>query len=63
MSDLVDSAPQRFIGSGESFASVGLDVSGIAFGHPLRLRWWLAFVAAVGLGSSTGPCPIPTRCS
>ncbi len=49
MSDLVDSAPQRFIGSGESFASVGLDVSGIAFGHPLRLRWWLAFVAAVGL--------------
>jgi Ni/Fe-hydrogenase subunit HybB-like protein len=49
MANVADAAPERFIGASESFASVGLDVAGIAFGHPLRLRWWLAFAAAVGL--------------
>jgi Ni/Fe-hydrogenase subunit HybB-like protein len=49
MSDLVDTGPRRFIGPAESVASVGLDVSGIAFGHPLGMRWWLAFAAAMGL--------------
>ena len=48
MTDTVE-APRRFIGPSESFSSVGLDVSGIAFGHPLRLRWWLAFLGALGL--------------
>ncbi len=49
MANIADAAPERFIGASESFASVGLDVAGIAFGHPLRLRWWLAFAAAMGL--------------
>ena len=48
MTDVIE-APRRFIGPSESFSSVGLDVSGIAFGHPLRLRWWLAFLGAMGL--------------
>ena len=49
MTDVADPAQGRFLAPSESFASVGLDVSGIAFGHPLRLRWWLAFAGAVGL--------------
>ncbi len=49
MTDLADTPLRRFVGPDESFASVGLEVSGIAFGHPLRLRWWLAFAAAMGL--------------
>ena len=49
MSDVAAAKPSGFIGPAESVASVGLDVSGIAFGHPLGLRWWLAFAAALGL--------------
>lgn len=48
MTDVVE-PPRHFIGPAESFSSVGLDVAGIAFGHPLRLRWWLAFLGALGL--------------
>ncbi len=49
MSDLAETPRRRFIAPSESFSSVGLDVAGIAFGHPLRLRWWLALAAAMGL--------------
>ena len=49
MSDVAAAKPSGFIGPAESVASVGLDISGIAFGHPLGLRWWLAFAAALGL--------------
>ena len=46
-SDFARDAP--FIGPGETFGTVGRRVAGIAFDHPLRLRWWLALVASLGL--------------
>ena len=38
-----------FIAPGETYDSVGRDVASIAFDHPLGLRWWVAFAAAMGL--------------
>ena len=32
-----------------TYDSVGREVASIAFDHPLGLRWWIAFGAAVGL--------------
>ena len=49
MTDILRQPARRFVGPEESVASVGFDVAGIAFGHPLGLRWWLAFAAALGL--------------
>lgn len=34
--------------AGESYASVGRRVADVAFDHPLRWRWWLAFAVALG---------------
>ena len=48
-SDIAGSRLPGFIAPGENFASVGREVSTIAFSHPLRLRWWLAFLASLGL--------------
>lgn len=31
------------------FARIGRTIAGIAFDHPLRLRWWIAFATALGL--------------
>ncbi len=38
-----------FIAPGETYDTVGRDVASIAFDHPLGRRWWIAFVAAMGL--------------
>ena len=37
------------IAPGQSWESVGRDVSGLAFDHRIGLRWWLAFAGALGL--------------
>ncbi|MBE7200311.1 MAG: hypothetical protein INR70_21240, partial [Parafilimonas terrae] len=41
--------PTGFAPASQSFTSVGRDVGDIAFEHPLRLRWWIAFAASLGL--------------
>ncbi len=38
-----------FIAPGQTFDSIGGEIAGIAFSHPMRRRWWLAFAAAGGL--------------
>ena len=38
-----------FIGRGQTFASIDDEFAGIAFGHPTRRRWWIAFAGALGL--------------
>ncbi len=35
-------------------ARVGQTIADVAFGHPLRWRWWLAFVGALGLTGLLG---------
>ena len=38
-----------YIGPNETYDTVGDEVTGIAFDHPLGWRWWVAFAAAMGL--------------
>ncbi len=38
-----------FIVPGETYGSVGREISSIAFDHPLGLRWWIALAAALAL--------------
>ena len=37
------------IAPGQTWHSVGRDVTGLAFDHRIGIRWWLAFAAALGL--------------
>ena len=39
----------RLIAPGETWASVGRDVTDIAFGHEGGLRWWIAFAVSLAL--------------
>lgn len=36
------------------FARIGRTIAGIAFDHPLRVRWWIAFALAFGLTGVLG---------
>ena len=38
-----------YVGPNETYETVGQEVAGIAFDHPLGWRWWVAFAAAMGL--------------
>ena len=38
-----------FMGKGQTFDTIGGEVADIAFDHPMRQRWWIAFAAALGL--------------
>ena len=38
-----------YIGRGQTFGSIGDDIADIAFAHPMRRRWWIAFAGALGL--------------
>ncbi len=38
-----------FLAGGETYRSVGRRVADIAFRHPLRWRWWLAFAVSLGM--------------
>lgn len=42
-------AARDYIGRGQTFERIGGTITDIAFDHPLRRRWWLAFAAAMGL--------------
>jgi len=37
------------IGAGQTFDSIGAEIADIAFTHPMRRRWWLAFAGAMAL--------------
>ncbi len=53
MTSLSSSAPRRvardFIAPGQTFDSIGTEVADIAFTHPMRMRWWIAFAGALAL--------------
>lgn len=38
-----------FIAKGQTFDTIGAEVAGIAFTHPMRRRWWYAFAFAMAL--------------
>ena len=42
-------AARDYIGRGQTFRSIGDDIADIAFSHPMRRRWLIAFAGALGL--------------
>jgi Ni/Fe-hydrogenase subunit HybB-like protein len=42
-------AQREFIAPGRRFDSIGSEIADIAFTHPMRQRWWLAFAGAMAL--------------
>ena len=42
-------AARDFIAKGQTFDTIGGDIADIAFTHPMRQRWWLAFAFALAL--------------
>lgn len=49
MSDIARPPAPPLIAPGATFASVEQEVAQVAFDHPAWKRWWLAFLAALGL--------------
>ena len=41
-------------GGKNTFAATGQRIAGIAFDHPLGLRWWIAFGLSLGLAGLLG---------
>jgi Ni/Fe-hydrogenase subunit HybB-like protein len=41
--------PDRIIAPGQTYDTIGREIAGIAFGHPARKLWWLAFAGSLGL--------------
>ena len=48
--------PPGLIGPDQTYGTIGREISGIAFTHPWRLRWWLAFAASMGLVGLLAVC-------
>ncbi len=44
------------IGADQTYATIGREITTIAFAHPWRWRWWLAFAASMALVGLLGIC-------
>ena len=58
MSVASDLAPRRsdFIAADQSYGAIGREIATIAFTHPWRRRWWLAFACSMALAGLLALC-------